>query len=148
MTSAKSFPTDSRVFFAKGLAFISEAEYRCCWAEAKKGSPTAVSCQVRSPLEMGDQTLQFLAFAGTAEECLIVVSLNLLRQDCSGGLGRAVTDNGLGKPEAASARLFPVLLFPALRHCDALVSHVDNHELKTRRESEKQLMHYEISQVP
>lgn len=52
-------------------------------------------------------------------------------QDCSGGSGelsRAVTDNSLGELEAASAWLFPVLVFPAFRHWDALVSYVDNCE--------------------
>jgi len=65
-------------------------------------------------------------------------------QDCSGGSGelsRAVTDNSLGGPEAASGRLFPVHVFPALRHWDALVSYVDHCVSNRRGESEKQLMH-------
>lgn len=80
---------------------------------------------------------------GMAEKMFLQVCWTA--QDCSGGSGelsRAVTDNGLGEPEAASAWLLPVLAVPALRHWDALVSYVDNREQNKRCESEKQLPHY------
>lgn len=117
MTSVKSFPSNSHVSLATGLAFVSENKYQCCWAKARNGNPTAVSCQVCSPSETWDQSFQFLVFPGMAAKCFIVVSSSLV-QDCSGGSGglsRAVTDNSLGVLGAASAWLFPVLVFSAQR---------------------------------
>lgn len=113
----KFFPNDSHVPFAKGLVCLSE-KYRFFWAKARKGNPAAASCQVHSQLsEIRAAVISIPRIRRNGRKTFDSCFFKSAAQDCSGGSGelsRAVTDNGLGAPEAASARLCPASCSEAL----------------------------------